>query len=155
MAKNVSFFRCEKPLKCTPKMEGKRANNTPLAFPFSAFSFFSISLNKVSTLPLSFKCSPSSLQLKCPLSLFAFPIKIDLDNLALSTQHFCGSKELLLRWNVAPFTTEKEWFCRDFCTAKRSGTSPLDKEEREKWKEKEYFLKKIKRAKTEKRQPCK
>ena len=69
----------------------------PLDFPFSVFSFFSISLNKASALPLSFKCSPSSLQLKCPLSPFAFPIKIDLDDLVLSTQHFCGSKELLLR----------------------------------------------------------
>ena len=69
----------------------------PLDFPFSVFSFFSISLNKVSTLPLSFKCSPFPLQRKCPLSLFASPIKIDLNYLALSTQHFCGSKELLLR----------------------------------------------------------
>lgn len=69
----------------------------PLDFHSSVFSFFSISLNKVSTLPLSFKCSSSSLQLKYPLSPFAFPIKIDLDHLALSTQHFCDSKELLLR----------------------------------------------------------
>ena len=83
------------------------------------------------------------------------PIKTDLDNLALSTQHFCGSKELLLRWNVAPFTAEKEWYCGDFCVAKRSSTPPLDKEERKKWKEKEYFLKKTKRVKNEKRQPCK
>ena len=127
----------------------------PFYFPFFAFSSFSISSNKASTLHLSFKCSPSSLQLKYLFPPFAFPIKIDLDHLALSTQHFCGSKELLLRWNVAPFRAEKEWFCRDFCSAKRSGTFPLDKEEREKWKEKEYFLKKIKRTKNEKRQPCK
>ena len=80
----------------------------PLDFHFSVFSSFSISLNKVSTLPLSFKCSPFPLQRKCSLSLFAFPIKIDLDDLALPTQHFCGSKELLLRRNVAPFTVEKE-----------------------------------------------
>ena len=39
---------------------------------------------------------------------FTFPIKTDLVALALSTQHFCGSKELLLRRNVAPFTAEKE-----------------------------------------------
>lgn len=80
----------------------------PFYFHFSAFSSFFISSNKASTLPLSFKCSPSSLQLKCLLSPFAFLMKIDLDHLALSTQHFCGSKELLLRRNVAPFTVEKE-----------------------------------------------
>ncbi len=80
----------------------------PFYFHFSAFSSFSISSNKASTLRFSFKYSPSSLQLKCLLSPFAFPIKIYLDNLALSTQHFCGSKELLLRRNVAPFTAEKE-----------------------------------------------
>ena len=124
-------------------------------FHFSAFSSFSISSNEASTLRFSFKYSPSSLQLKCAFLPFAFPIKIDLDNLALSTQHFCGSKELLLRRNVAPFTAEKEWYCRDFCVAKRNESPPLDKEEREKWKEKEYFLKKTKRAKNEKRQPCK
>ena len=69
----------------------------PLLLPLSAFSSFSSSSNEARTLPLSFKCSPSSLQLKCLPSPFAFPIKIDLDNLALSTQHFCGSKELFLR----------------------------------------------------------
>ncbi len=69
----------------------------PFDFHFFAFSSFSISSNKASTLHLSFKCSPSSLQLKYPLLPFALPIKIDLNNLALSTQHFCGSKELLLR----------------------------------------------------------
>jgi len=36
------------------------------------------------------------------------PIKIDIDNLALLTHPFCGSKELFLRRNVAPFTAEKE-----------------------------------------------
>ena len=137
------------------KWRNKERIMPPFAFPFSAFSFFSISSNKASTLHLSFKCSPSSLQLKCPFSPFALPIKIDLNNLALSTQHFCGSKELFLRWNVAPFTAEKEWYCKDFCVAKRNESPPLDKEEREKWKEKEYFLKKTKRAKNEKRQPCK
>lgn len=181
----ISLFRCEMWPKCTLKTEEKRAENVPFLvflssviiqflalffsfshlikrqldapfyFHFSAFSSFSISSNKARTLPLSFKCSPSSLQLKCPLSPFAFSIKIDLDNLALSTQHFCGSKELLLRWNVAPFTAEKEWYCRDFCAAKRNESPPLDKEEREKWKEKEYFLKKTKRTVNEKRKNCK
>ena len=80
----------------------------PLLLPLSAFSSFSISSNEASTLRFSFKYSPSSLQLKCAFLPFAFPIKIDLANLALSTQHFCGSKELLLRRNVAPFTAEKE-----------------------------------------------
>ena len=136
-------------------LSNKKQLVAPFYFHFSAFSSFFISSNEASTLSLSFKCSPSSLQLKCPLSPFAFSIKIYLDNLALSTQHFCGSKELLLRWNVAPFTAEKEWYCRDFCAAKRSSTPPLDKEECEKWKEKEYFLKKTKRTKNEKRQPCK
>ena len=89
-------------------LSNKRQLVAPFYFHFSAFSSFSISSNKASTLPLSFKCSPSSLQLKCFLSPFACSIKIDLDNLALSTQHFCGSKELLLRRNVAPFTAEKE-----------------------------------------------
>lgn len=149
------FLGAKSPWNAPRKWRGKERIIPPLAFPFSAFSSFSISLNEVSTLPLSFKCSPSSFQLKYPLSPFAFPIKNDLDHLALSTQHFCGSKELFLRRNVAPFTAEKEWFCRDFCATKRSGISPFDKEECEKWKEKEYFLKKIKRAKTEKRQPCK
>ena len=93
----ISLFRCEKLPKCTPKMEGKRANNAPFYFRFSAFPSFSIRLNEASTLRFSFKCSPSSLQLKCLPSPFAFPIKIDLDDLALSTHHFCGSKELLLR----------------------------------------------------------
>ena len=69
----------------------------PLYFCFSAFPFFSISLNEARTLRFSFKCSPSSLQLKCPLLPFAFPIKNDLVDLALSTHPFCGSKELLLR----------------------------------------------------------
>ena len=127
-------------------LSNKKQLVSPFYFHFFAFSSFSISSNKASTLHLSFKCSPSSLQLKYLFPPFAFPIKIDLDHLALSTQHFCGSKELLLRWNVAPFRAEKEWFCRDFCSAKRSGTFPLDKEEREKWKEKEYFLKKIKKV---------
>ena len=149
------FLGAKSPRNAPRKWRWKERIMPPFDFHFSAFPSFSISLNGASTLPLSFKCSPSSLQLKYPLSPFAFPIKIDLNNLALLTQHFCGSKELLLRWNVAPFTAEKEWFCRDFCSAKRSGTSPLNKEEREKWKEKEYFLKKIKRAKNEKRQPCK
>ena len=80
----------------------------PFYFHFSAFSSFSISLNGASTLRFSFKYSPSSLQLKCPLLPFAFPIKNDLVDLALSTHPFCGSKELLLRRNVAPFTVEKE-----------------------------------------------
>ena len=80
----------------------------PFYFHFSAFSSFSISSNEASTLRFSFKYSPSSLQLKCPLSPVACSIKIDLDNLALSTQHFCGSKELFLRRNVAPFIVEKE-----------------------------------------------
>lgn len=80
----------------------------PFYFHFSAFSSFFISSNEASTLPLSFKPFPSLLQLKRPLFPFTFPIKTDLVALALSTQHFCGSKELLLRRNVAPFTAEKE-----------------------------------------------
>lgn len=81
---------------------------SPFYFHFFAFSSFSISSNKASTLHLSFKCSPSSLQLKYLFPPFAFPIKIDIDNLALSTHPFCGSKELFLRRNVAPFIAEKE-----------------------------------------------
>lgn len=77
-------------------------------FHFSAFSSFFISLNEASTLRFSFKCSPSSFQLKCLPSPFAFSIKIDLVDLALLTHPFCGSKELLLMRNVAPFTVEKE-----------------------------------------------
>ena len=80
----------------------------PFYFHFSAFSSFSISLNGASTLRFSFKYSPSSLQLKCLLSPFAFLMKIDLGHLALSTHPFCGSKELFLRRNVAPFIVEKE-----------------------------------------------
>lgn len=154
-----SFFEfSHNPISCLVFLflsSNKKQLVAPFYFHFPPSPLFFISSNKASTLPLSFKCSPSSLQLKClPLS-FAFSIKIDLDHLALSTQHFCGSKELLLRRNVAPFTAEKEWYCRDFCAAKRSSTPLLDKEEREKWKEKEYFLKKTKQAKNEKRQPCK
>jgi len=77
-----------------------------------------------------------------------------LDHLALSTHPFCGSKELFLRRNVAPFAVEKEWYCGDFCATKRNGSPPLKKEEREKWKEKEYFLKKTKRTVNEKRKNC-
>lgn len=80
----------------------------PFYFHFSAFSSFFISSNEASTLPLSFKPFPSLLQLKRPLFPFTFPIKTDLVALALSTQHFCGSKELFLRRNVAPFVVERE-----------------------------------------------
>jgi len=80
----------------------------PLLLPLSAFSSFSSSSNEARTLRFSFKCSPSSLQLKCFPSPFASPIKIDLFDLALSTHPFCASKELFLRRNVAPFTVEKE-----------------------------------------------
>ena len=138
LAKMIPLFRCEMWPKCTLKMEGKRAENVPFLvllssviiqflalffsfshlikrqlvapfyFHFSAFPFFSIRLNEARTLRFSFKCSPSSLQLKCPLLPFAFPIKNDLVDLALSTHPFCGSKELFLRRNVAPFAVEKE-----------------------------------------------
>ena len=127
LAKMISLFRCEMWPKCTLKTEEKRAENVPFLvflssviiqflalffsfshlikrqldapfyFHFSAFPFFSIRLNEARTLRFSFKCSPSSLQLKCPLLPFAFPIKNDLVDLALSTHPFCGSKELLLR----------------------------------------------------------
>ena len=127
----------------------------PLTSISPPFPSFFISSNEASTLSPSFKCSPSSLQLKSLLSSFDNPIKNDLVDLALSTHSFCGSKELFLRRNVAPFAVEKEWYCGDFCAAKRNGSSSLKKEEREKWKEKEYFLKKTKRAVNEKRQSCK
>ena len=138
LAKMIPLFRCEMWTKCTLKMEGKRAENIPfLVFlsslkiqflalffsfnhliksnqsppftsPFPPFPSFFISSNEASTLSPSFKCSPSSLQLKSLLSSFDNPIKNDLVDLALSTHSFCGSKELFLRRNVAPFAVEKE-----------------------------------------------
>ena len=88
------FFRCEDIPKCTPKMEGKRAENVPffsfLEFshnPISCLVFLFFSSNKkqlVAPLPSPFPPSPPFLSVQtkqalCPFLLSVLPLRFNLN----------------------------------------------------------------------------